>query len=135
MMKTKARPTPPAFPLSQTKTIALVTALLSTVVNAATNVLYQDHYDLINGKIKIVSFSAAIAASSNAIQLAAVKELNAASLLGATHTYPSNKNNINTNNNANNANANNTNADNMFKTCKEGMANLSFAHRQHKLTK
>ncbi|KAL7483356.1 hypothetical protein ACHAW6_009007 [Cyclotella cf. meneghiniana] len=47
----------PSLPLSQTETGALATAPLSTVINAATNELYQDFYHLVHSDITIVSVS------------------------------------------------------------------------------
>ncbi|KAL3796692.1 hypothetical protein HJC23_009992 [Cyclotella cryptica] len=47
----------PSLPLSQTETGALATAPLSTVINAATNELYQDFYNLVHSDITIVSVS------------------------------------------------------------------------------
>ena len=44
--------------LSQTETGALATAPLTSVVNAATNALYEDLHNLVHGEIKIVSVAA-----------------------------------------------------------------------------
>jgi hypothetical protein len=45
--------------MSQTETGALATAPLSAVVNAATDALYQDLFDLVHGEIKIELVTAA----------------------------------------------------------------------------
>ncbi|KAL3788547.1 hypothetical protein ACHAW5_009393 [Stephanodiscus triporus] len=59
-------PRPPPLPLSQTETGELATAPLSTVVNAATDALYQDLYSLVHGEIAIVSVASSSSPSSEA---------------------------------------------------------------------
>ena len=55
----------PPLPLSLTETGALATAPLSTVVNAATDDLYQDIYNLVHSDIKIVSVANSNATANN----------------------------------------------------------------------
>ncbi|KAL7506977.1 hypothetical protein ACHAXN_004193 [Cyclotella atomus] len=57
-------PSIPPLPVSQTEDGSLATAPLSTVINAATNDLYQDFYNLVHAEIPIVTSSAITAANS-----------------------------------------------------------------------
>jgi len=151
----KAPPAPPPLPLSQTENGALATAPLSTVVNAATNALYQDLYDLVHGEIKIVSVVGAgaghapgggsasnnangapsdAAHSPNTHAAASVEEKLTAAALGTEANGPNPSGTTPTYNNAG-TNAASTAQDNVFETRKERMANLSFAQRRHELSK
>ncbi len=72
MTPTAPPPGLPPLPMSQTETGALATAPLSAVVNAATDALYQDLFDLVHGEIKIELVTAA----SNTSAAAAVGGIN-----------------------------------------------------------
>ena len=148
MSFTKPPPGLPPLALSQTETGALATAPLSTVVNSATDALYQDFYNLVHGDINIVSVAANAstaggsgeggdAANTNASTSAAdnnaatsvEEKLTAAALGGAAND--SNTNTQSTTPTAASANPN----DAVLETRKQRMANLSFAQRRHELTR
>ena len=108
------KPGPPPLSLSQTENGALSMAPLSTVVNSATDSLYQDLYNLVYSDVKIVSV-----AKQNANNNAG-GDGNASSAedkLNATVGAPSDPN------------------DALLETRKAKMANLSFAQRRHELTR
>jgi len=112
---TKPPPGPPPLPLSQTENGALSMAPLSTVVNSATDSLYQDLYNLVYSDVKIVSVAKNNTATNNS-----GGDGNASSAedkLNATVGAPSNPN------------------DALLETRKAKMANLSFAQRRHELTR
>jgi len=112
---TKHPPGPPPLSLSQTENGALSTAPLSTVVNSATDSLYQDLYNLVYSDVKIVSVAKNNPAANNA-----GGDGNASSAedkLNATVGAPTNPN------------------DALLETRKAKMANLSFAQRRHELTR
>lgn len=152
MAPTAPPPGLPPMPMSQTETGALATAPLSAVVNAATDALYQDLFDLVHGEIKIELVTAA----SNTSAAAAVGGINegeggkassagggleshaamtvegklTAAALGVTFgdtttaTAPA----------ATSTSTANPN-DVILETRKQRMANLSFAQRRHELTR
>jgi len=148
----------PPLPLSLTETGALATAPLSTVVNAATDDLYQDIYNLVHSDIKIVSVANSNATANNNTggegdntsnaagtnnsttttanngenAVASVEEkLTAAAALGVNDSSTNNNNNTNTTANTNPSNPN----DAILETRKQRMSNLSFAQRRHELTR
>ena len=148
----------PPLPLSLTETGALATAPLSTVVNAATDDLYQDIYNLVHSDIKIVSVANTTAnnttgggegdSSSNAAgannnsttattstgenAVASVEEKLTAAALGVNDSSTNNNNTSTTN--TTNTNPSNPN-DSILETRKQRMSNLSFAQRRHELTR
>jgi hypothetical protein len=107
---TKPPPGPPPLSISQTENGALFTAPLSTVVNSATDSLYQDLYNLVYSDVKIVSV-AKTNAGGDGNASSAEDKLNAT--VGAP-TFPN---------------------DALLETRKAKMANLSFAQRRHELTR
>ncbi len=112
---TKPPPGPPPLPLSQTENGALSMAPLSTVVNSATDSLYQDLYNLVYSDVKIVSVAKTNTATNNT-----GGDGNASSTedkVNATVGAPSDPN------------------DALLETRKAKMANLSFAQRRHELTR
>jgi len=142
----------PPLPLSLTETGALATAPLSTVVNAATDDLYQDIYNLVHSDIKIVSVANSNATANNTTgggegdntsntagansnnttttgenAVASVEEKLTAAALGVNES--STNNNTTTNTNPTNPN------DSILETRKQRMSNLSFAQRRHELTR
>lgn len=151
---------PPLKPLSLTETGALATAPLSTVVNAATDDLYQDIYNLVHSDIKIVSVANSnsnvannttggdgdntsntnTAGANNSTAnttntggenaMTSVEEKLTAAALGVNDS--SINNNTNTTNITNPSNPTN---DSILETRKQRMSNLSFAQRRHELTR
>jgi hypothetical protein len=153
-------PCPPPLALSQTDTGALVTAPLSTVVNAATDALYADLYSLVHGEIGIVtSVSSSSSTSggestpgggdgagannkqqqqdnkSKSLALSVEEKLGAAALsqktAAAVDPASSNNNNDTTTTNANKKQQQQP----VLEVRKQRMANLSFAQRRHELTR
>ena len=150
----------PPLPLSLTETGALATAPLSTVVNAATDDLYQDIYNLVHSDIKIVSVANSNATANNTTgggegdntsntntagttnnsttattntgenAVASVEEKLTAAALGVNDSSTNN----NTTTNTTNTNPSNPN-DSILETRKQRMSNLSFAQRRHELTR
>ena len=110
---TKPPPGPPPLSLSQTENGALSMAPLSTVVNAATDSLYQDLYNLVYSDVKIVSVAKQNTNNAGGDGNASSAE----DKLNATVGAPSNPN------------------DALLETRKAKMANLSFAQRRHELTR
>ncbi|KAL7427855.1 hypothetical protein ACHAXH_000693, partial [Discostella pseudostelligera] len=153
MTPTAPPPGLPPLPMSQTETGALATAPLSAVVNAATDALYQDLFDLVHGEIKIElvtaasNTSAAAAAAGGGINdgeggkassagggleshaaMTVEGKLTAAALGvtfgdSTTSTAPAATTST--------ANPNDT----ILETRKQRMSNLSFAQRRHELTR
>ena len=110
---TKPPPGPQPLTLSQTENGALSTAPLSTVVNSATDSLYQDLYNLVYSDVKIVSVAKQNANNTGGDGNASSAE----DKLNATVGAPSDPN------------------DAILETRKAKMANLSFAQRRHELTR
>ena len=110
---TKPPPGPQPLTLSQTENGALSTAPLSTVVNSATDSLYQDLYNLVYSDVKIVSVAKQNANNTGGDENASSAE----DKLNATVGAPSDPN------------------DALLETRKAKMANLSFAQRRHELTR
>jgi len=147
----------PPLPLSLTETGALATAPLSTVVNAATDDLYQDIYNLVHSDIKIVSVANSNATANNTTgggegdntsntagannssstattsagenAVASVEEKLTAAALGVNDSSTNNTTTNTTNTNPSNPN------DSILETRKQRMSNLSFAQRRHELTR
>ena len=159
MTPTATAPPPglPPLPMSQTETGALATAPLSAVVNAATDALYQDLFDLVHGEIKIESVTVASSGTSASATGAggiinegesgkgssassgmdthaamAVEGKLTAAALGVNFidstAAPA------TTTTTTSATASNPN-DTILETRKQRMANLSFAQRRHELTR
>ena len=154
-------PCPPPLALSQTETGALVTAPLSTVVNAATDALYADLYSLVHGEIGIVTASVNSSSSSGgagggettpgggdgagannskqqqadtskSLALSVEEKLGAAALSRKTAPVdPSNDNETT----ATTASKKQQRQRPVLEVRKQRMANLSFAQRRHELTR
>jgi len=141
------------LPLSQTETGALATAPLSTVVNSATDALYQDLYNLVHGEVKIVSVAASAGGGAAAEAGDGGEKDNAASSGGGgwagseSHAASVEEKltaaalGVNSGPAAADANAGAAAAsatgggDAVLETRKQKMANLSFAQRRHELTR
>lgn len=136
------------MPLSQTETGALATAPLSAVINSATDALYQDLYDLVQGEITIESVTSAsnpaaaagrggvadgddgMGSESHAAgKLSAAMGVNKYGDTSATTVAPAI-----TTTTTSTAAAKSSN-DVILETRKMRMANLSFAQRRHELTR
>ena len=113
---TKPPPGPTPLPLSQTENGALSMAPLSTVVNAATDSLYQDLYNLIYSDVKIVSVAKTNSAAPN----------NSGGDGNVSSTDDKVNIAIGSTSDPNDA---------LLETRKAKMANLSFAQRRHELTR
>ena len=163
-MISKPPPGLPPLPLSQTETGALATAPLSTVVNSATDNLYQDLYTLVHGEVKIVSVasnsnnnnatgtgssattengdtnnnnssSAAVTNDTSTHHAAtSVEEKLTAAALGVATDQQTAPTTSKTATSTTNNNNNNPN-DAILHTQKSKMSNLSFAQRRHELTR
>lgn len=148
---TPSAPTPclPSLPMSQTETGALATASLSMIINAATDALYQDLFDLVHGEIKIESVSAGSHASATTVGSGDNKgeggegsgssgrhESHAAmSVEGKLTAAALGVNNFGDSAAPSAATSSANPNDVILETRKQRMANLSFAQRRHELTR
>lgn len=110
---TKPPTGPPPLPISQIENGALSMAPLSTVLNSATDSLYQDLYNLVYGDVKIVSVATNKLAGGGDGNNSSAEDKFAAGIAAAS-TNPN---------------------DALLETRKARMANLSFAQRRHELTR